>query len=486
MISPDGDILVAVLDDPFLYVHVRKQSSDPSPGLFNTKDSYKWAPSCRIQMEGQTQAEKSDMTGSFALSFSSSGKYLAVASQFGIISVFETAALTKEDSEPVAIFTSSRPNRPTGAVRSMAFAPGPVDLLAWTEYRGRVGVADMRNLFLSRQLLHVDSRHESVERVRVSEIEKPAELSVIDPRLLPLRTELPPPDYLSSDFERRQLRNLTREMLNQHQSPLTSEELEVLQAHRIARRQRDALADATRQREAHPNSEGTDIRFDERGFATIAPGSLENPPWIERDANTHMGRIGSTSTIERRISTAGLPAAIRDFVNPEHRTAASFRSFINERNQDRERRNQQQETATRSSVILAAAERAMEQDSAGSSGLSTNVDRISSTPPRLLGGADSPAPNNPWAEIDALYRERFPATGDPSRDHPTRIRYELDEDDRRDIANRIRRPWQPEIGISRDDNTIIVRGIVDSRRSGEDDLPPETMGLSWSPDGRIL
>jgi len=467
VMSPDGELLVTVLDDPFLYVHRRTPKSVTSPGLFHSKHSYEWTGLCRIQLEGQKQGDSSSMKGSFALSFSNSGKYLAVATQYGVISVFETVFLEHEDVEPLAVFTSSRPGLPSGAVRAMEFSPGPFDLLAWTESSGQVGVADIRNLFLSRQLLKVDCRLEGVEKVHV--LERPGE-PVIDPRLRSFRTDSPSsssttPDYLGLDFERRQLRHLTREMLDRHHSPLTSEELDVLTAHRIARRQRDALADTA--------------------------GASGWGPWAgsSRATATSAATTGEGSNIsERRISTTGLPAALREFVNPD-RTAASFRSFINERNQDRERRSQQQEPRRRSSVILAAAERTIEQENSGASANRTGNDnsntleRLTLTPPRLIG---SDSPNNPWAEIDALYRTRFP--GDPPPDRSSRLRIELEDDDRRDFAHRLRQPWRPlgELALGgRDESSMILRGVL-RRRDEDDERPPETMGISWNPDGRIL
>jgi len=127
----------------------------------------------------------------------------------------------------------------------------------------------------------------------------------------------------------------------------------------------------------------------------------------------------------------------------------------------------------------------MEQETLGSSSTrnddsSAGLGRLTLTPPRIIG---SDSPNNPWAEIDALYRTRYPAEDPPSRS--TRLRIELDEEDRQGFANRLRRPFG-DLGLaSRDESSIILRGVL--RQHNEDDeRPPETMGLCWSPDGRIL
>jgi hypothetical protein len=468
VMSPDGELLVTICDDPYLYVHERQPKSEPKRDRFDLRrgPSYEWALSCRIQLEGQREDDKSNMRGSFAATFSRSGKYLAVSTQYGIISIFDAEYLTSPESL-MAVFTSSRPESIDGAVRAMEFSPGPFDLLAWTESTGRVGVADVRTLFLSRQLVIIDPQADVVERVIVSE--RPGD-PIIDPRLRSFRNESPSnsstTDYLGLDFERRQLRHLTREMLDRHQAPLTAEELEVLQAHRIARRQRDA-ANAARE-------------------ALAEASSSRWGPWADGQRSTTTSTSANSEGVisgERRISTTGLPAALREFVNTD-RTAASFRSFINERNRDSERRNQlQQEPRRRSSMILVAAENAIERETLGP-GVSRNnnetpsgLERLTLTPPRLLG---SDSPNNPWAEIDALYRTR----ADPPIDRSARLRIEVEDEDRRDFAHRLRQPyWRPldelnQLALGRDENSVL-RGAL---RPGS--IP--TMGCCWSEDGRIL
>ena len=61
----------------------------------------------------------------------------AVASQNGIITIFDTALIHDDVDADVAVIEVLRSSRPsnfpahTGAVRSMSFCPGPWDLLAW-------------------------------------------------------------------------------------------------------------------------------------------------------------------------------------------------------------------------------------------------------------------------------------------------------------------------------------------------------------------
>lgn len=145
-------------------------------------------------------------------------------------------------------FGSSRPNAELGAIRDMAFAPGSTDLLAWTEDRGHVGVADLRTGFLSRQILDLDKR-DDYDHITISD------RSAIDPGLLLLaaaRTDdneasasASPPsrlrgiDLLAALEARRERSN------REHWDPLesssfTPRELEVLDAIRAERRQREA------------------------------------------------------------------------------------------------------------------------------------------------------------------------------------------------------------------------------------------------------
>ncbi|TVY29486.1 Uncharacterized protein LHYA1_G001502 [Lachnellula hyalina] len=467
LLSPDGTLLVSICDDPYLYLHTRVKRKAHWKGHIPVDEGYQWESQGRLRLEGQKQSDKSDMRGSFAACFSNSGKYLAIATQYGVISIFDTVTLLDENVDSLLkVFTSSRPGQRGGAIRAMSFSPGPFDLLVWTESSERIIIADLRNMFLTRQVISLDSHAEGVERALVTS--RPND-SAIDPRLRSFRAESPSnsttPDYLGLDLERRQLRHLTREMLDRHQAPLTTEELEVLQAHRIARRQRDEANEARESSERASSSRLSLLRD------------------IQTLTNTNTSRPA-----ERRISTSNLPAALREFVNPE-RSAASFRSFINERNQDRERRSQAEQEPRRLNLIqLAAAESAIERETLGPDAPRNNNDtasaleRLTLTPSRQPPrGTDSP--NNPWAEIDALYRARFPS--DPPLDRSTRLRIEIEDEDRRDFAQRLRQPWRPSDDLnqtgteSRGGHSSVLRSML---RNGS----LETMGCSWSQDGRIL
>ncbi|KAH6716759.1 hypothetical protein BKA61DRAFT_630884 [Leptodontidium sp. MPI-SDFR-AT-0119] len=479
-ISPDGELLVAICDDPFLYIHKRMPKAESRREWFENKRStvYEWALAGRIQLESQRQADRSQMRGSFALSFSRSGKYLAVATQYGIISIFDAECLTETHSLMVS-FTTSRPGRQAGAVRAMEFSPGPFDLLAWTESSGRVGVADVRTLFNSRQLILINSSEENVERITLSDR--------YGQRfgLRNLRTESPSsstPDYLGADLERRQLRSLTRELLDRDQEPPTPAELDVLEVSRIARRQRDA-ANAAREVLAEAS-------------ATSRWG-----PWAEgrRTTTTSTTATSGESSTSRLVSNSGLPTSLRDFVAPD-RSAASFRAFMEERNRENARRTQlqQQEPRRRSSMLLAAAENAIEREPLSAprnDDTFSGLERLTLAPGRRDSPAGSdtgraPESNTPWPDIESIYRAARQVGAPITRSTRLRVGIGIADDEQnisinpREFAHRLRQPWRPTddgttfgIGtLSRDENGLL-EGVLRAA---------ETMGCCWSPDGRIL
>ncbi|KAJ3950788.1 hypothetical protein N0V92_012816 [Colletotrichum tropicale] len=152
IISPDGRLLVAILDDPFLYIHHRVETTIDENGPFRADDKaeHRWELCGKILLKSQRRDDGSD---------------------------------SRDVTDPLLTsFTSSRPMAGSGAVRDMAFCPGPYDLLAWTEDRGHVGVADLRSGFVQRQVLDISAEGD-YEHVSV------LDRATIDPRLLEGRGE---------------------------------------------------------------------------------------------------------------------------------------------------------------------------------------------------------------------------------------------------------------------------------------------------------
>ncbi|PHH65354.1 hypothetical protein CDD81_2766 [Ophiocordyceps australis] len=232
VISPDGRLLCAILDDPYLYVHERVERSSMQP-LSNgtpTVDN-QWELKQRLLLKSQRKGDQSDSRGSFAACFSSTGTHLAVGTQHGTISIFNTALLTDSGADPLlTCFRSSRPKTAPGAIRDMAFCPGPFDILAWTEDRGHIGVADMRSNCVTRQIIDIDVETD-FEHIDVFDG------NAIDPRLLSASGERRSSRLSPSGATRR--RYVDR--LEGFNQPLTASETLVLEAIQGDRRRRERL-----------------------------------------------------------------------------------------------------------------------------------------------------------------------------------------------------------------------------------------------------
>lgn len=165
-ISPDGELMVAVGDKPQAFFCRRSHSA-----------SYPMQSSWRVIAEPKLSlAHSQDCC--FSSAFSPSGHVCAVASQTGIITIFDTS-LVREDMEPdEAVLEVIRSSRPclsrdlSGAVRSMSFGPSPWDLFAWAEDRGRVCVVDLRDAFRTRQTIELEIDCPSLERASISDLEE--------------------------------------------------------------------------------------------------------------------------------------------------------------------------------------------------------------------------------------------------------------------------------------------------------------------------
>ncbi|PSR83702.1 hypothetical protein BD289DRAFT_435562 [Coniella lustricola] len=241
LISPDGQFLVAVCDDPYLYVHKRTPKQVPGQGLFTRKDvfDYEWQLCAKTHIKSQRKEDRSDQRGSFAACFSGTGRYLAVGTQYGVISIFEVAAFTEPDRNAlITTFNSSRPKEDVGAVRDMAFCPGPFDLLAWTEHRGHIGVADIRSNYVSRQILDLNE-YDAYTHIMVTE------KGSIDPRMLE-RNEDGELTLAAELMDSTGRRGASRRLASDFHSPLNAEDTVILEALSDQRRQRDQRAAAAR------------------------------------------------------------------------------------------------------------------------------------------------------------------------------------------------------------------------------------------------
>lgn len=159
--SPNSEIIAAVGDSDRVYFYRRHQDEDYENADNSMQyPAYKWKSISEVVVP---TGDIVDADFSFAVAFSPSGHLCASSSQGGSISVFDVETLLHGDGVPEkSIICTFRSSRPTlwGCVRAMAFSPAPWDVLAWAEDHGRIGLADVRQCFMRRQVVHLD-RHEA-------------------------------------------------------------------------------------------------------------------------------------------------------------------------------------------------------------------------------------------------------------------------------------------------------------------------------------
>ncbi|KAF7591780.1 hypothetical protein BBP40_001106 [Aspergillus hancockii] len=174
-ISPDSSILAAVGDETRAYFYdiTRDLGTTVLTESGEKLTSWNWDPLRSIEMDIGTRIDDGCC---FTIAFSQWSRLCAIGSQSGVITVFDVETLrdiTHEPDEKSSImchFNSSRPCCNGGAVRCMAFAPEPWDLLVWLEDKGRAGIADVRQGFMRRQILHLDRGDPDIEEVRTDPI----------------------------------------------------------------------------------------------------------------------------------------------------------------------------------------------------------------------------------------------------------------------------------------------------------------------------
>lgn len=431
VISPDGRLLVAVLDDPYLYVHERVQTPTPSEGGSLFGPQHKWEYRDRYLLKSQKRNDETQSRGSFALCFSNSGAFLAVGTQYGTISIFDATAFTDPSRDPLLVsFQSSRPEALPGAVRDMAFCPGPYDLLAWTEDRGRVGIADVRTGFVYRQILDLTDRV-GVEEVSVSDE------NAIDPRLLNPRLDRDDtspsglPGFLAPSDRRRGGMGRPR-----YDTPLTATETRIL----------DALQDGRRRREQRAAQRAAGA-----GIEPAARHAEESQS--SSSGNNNNNNRGASAWAERAVRRA-LQSNESDM--PADATARLTRALdhLLGESSDPATRDQERNSTTQRATM-----------------------DISDDPPLPRGGPSrgtrGEAIVTRFDDLDALYNLAY---GNPA-----------DARTEGDLNRRDRTPFVAFMSGREWDDYAMRRGNPADHPVHQ--VPPQsdnTSGLSWSDDGRIL
>ncbi|KAI3554246.1 hypothetical protein CABS01_08429 [Colletotrichum abscissum] len=498
IISPDGRLLCAILDDPYLYIHHRTEAPIDENGPFRNDDKveYRWELCGKILLKSQRRDDSSDSRGSFAACFSNTGAYLAVGTQYGTISVFDVASLTDPDvADPLLTsFTSSRPMAGSGAVRDMAFCPGPYDLLAWTEDRGHVGIADLRSGFVQRQILDISATDE-YDQIPV------LDRATIDPRLLEGRGE--PNDTLSSilpeasESRRRRLDGPGRQHL-----ALTPDEtrvLEALQEDRRRREQRDRIAarmaEQTSQ-QSSPQFFGGMPPMGGRG-ARIDPETMARPrlnaQWdiqaqraqriaARRALDHEAGEPSNDSNQNVSRAIGDLLGNIRDSRERAQERIRTAQRLILQSNSGRDGTMDLQSSSDRD-LGLAAPHPPRRPASTHPSEALATTQRGGSSGLRSLTPAGSG-----WADLEALYTMSFESNIQDLR--------QAVQDRNREILPLLNSVNMREMERDHDLLRQVERNQFLRRRAeqrmaerGVHEAPPEpdnTAGISWSEDGRVL
>ena len=168
-ISPDQELLIAVGDQPRAFFCKRITLASPAEDVETRFADFDW-----LQF-AEPKLSLADLQDScFTTAFSPSGHICAVASQSGVVTVFDTSLIKNDmdtDEAVIDVLKSTRGisrDRMCGAIRAMSFAPAPWDLLAWAEDQGRVCVTDLRRRFFSRQTIELDIDSPDLNKIHMS------------------------------------------------------------------------------------------------------------------------------------------------------------------------------------------------------------------------------------------------------------------------------------------------------------------------------
>lgn len=384
-----------------------------------------------------------------------------MGTQYGTISIFNVATLAIPGVDPlITSFTASRPNAEFGAVRDMAFSPGPVELLAWTEDRGRVGVADIRAGFDARQILYLD-KEEDFEHLMVTD------RGTIDPRLLEQRGDRS--ETLLASFANAVESRRPESQVARYNIPLTAEETAVLEAIQDFRRRQD-------QYNAPPNRAGADSGSNDNGNSSggggrsgpgagtgtgSGAGAGARPPWAERASRT----AEDTGTRERAASVSRAVNEILDNIRDQRERIRDSQARMRVREDSAAERRRYAANHPLSGL----------NTTPGTAGLGTGGRGALIS--RLMANSTSPASPGSWDNVEALY-DPSPSGTQPPEAAVTRVADGAHADSvRRYRAAFLMREWE---------ETSSRRGLGTFMTSHSRPGPYDTAGLSWGENGDVL
>ena len=387
-ISPDGNLLLAVGDEGRAFFCKRVRLSGATIDGDSSYSRYDWHQIAEpeLRLSGHQQE------ACFTTAFSPSGHICAVASQSGIVTIFDTALIHDDmdvDEAVIDVLKSSRQAAVStwyGAVRSMSFSPAPWDLLAWAEDRGRVCVVDLRNGLYSKQVIALETDSPDLNRVEVEDYDTTSEQRQleIERRFLERHREAleaqdhlaavsHTADYLEFAAERRRLERETLDATSRDPNALTESERQLVDSIGLRRLQGS--------------------NNDSSSTSPAGPTSVNYTPSRNTEAQ----------------SWTGLPSPTPSS-NIQSRSTASINEFMRLRNWERARQSDRAyQPRRRSSVVITSSSNASSpQPSSSLAPIGTATPTLSASPSRLpSSSADLTTPHlldsDPWQTItDAM------------------------------------------------------------------------------------
>ena len=446
-ISPSGEMMMAVGDEPRVFFCKRSQLSSITTCNEGSYTNYEWEQIAEPEMSlahqkhflGDLADELQERVDTcFATAFSPSGHLCAAASQTGIITVFDTSLIRPnlDTLEAVVdIFKTSRPVAMTnfsGAVRSMCFSPAPWDLLAWAEDRGRVCVVDVRpGPFRLKQILKLDIGSPDLNYIHVAEqgneelafeerqiglearfIMRQREALEAQDRLAAVSDAS---DYIELAAERRRiLQEASPDSLrpsNESFHAFTEAEERMLEEIRQYRRRENAQL---RNESSEPSA---------------SPYSINYPGLSQRVQEAVPRATDRVPELRFRSSTPGVGSSL----NSISRSTDSIRDWINHRSAlEQSRGSNRREPRRRSSVVISNSNDPSRTTASHPSSLApigTAAPNFSTSPSRLMTSTlPSPPPeptpfetrHDAWDIIsNAMTSNNRVASRDPSRNNPS-------------------------------------------------------------------
>ena len=412
----------------------------------------------------------------FSIAFSPSGHICAVASQTGIITIFDTS-LVREDMEPdeavLEVIRSSRclSRDLSGAVRSMSFGPSPWDLFAWAEDRGRVCVVDLRDAFRSRQTIELEIDCPSLERASISDLEE-------------------------ATLEQRQM-EIEAILIRRHRDALEAQDSPVPVSHGAEYIEFPTRRDNSHEaREEEPSfAREEDVRLTEGERHVL--NAIRTSRLPEHLATT-FGINYNNPRAERSAEPAQTIAQNSFLLNRE---IGSIHEYMRQRNLDRNRNGERPyQPRRRSSVVISNGDHTNTSNSSHPSSLAsvgTVTPILSASPSRLPSTIEAtaalsiPPPRDPWISVVDLM-----VPGDSASQRREQLPRNLD----RRVQQRFRTEAQQQrlrqlhgLSVERtrngdehyDDHDLdILRRPQELRGRRDDNLA--TMGIGWGEDGRKL